>query len=176
MKKNKFIDLKSLFLAMVKKKGGFVNCHAHFDRAFTINQKNLKLSSQLLERKWLLVDKIKRNSTEGDFGNRIEKAIKLMIKQGVKKCASCIDIDSLVELRAIRAAKKIKEKYKSRIEFLIVSQTLKGIINKKERYWLEKSLPLIDIIGSLPSKDRPFLKKHLDILLKICYGIKHEKA
>ena len=159
-----FRDLKRIFLKKVKKRGGFVNCHAHFDRAFTINGQNLRLSQKLLKEKWALVDEIKRESTQLDFEARIEKAIKIMIKQGVKICATFVDVDKITGLKALRAAEKIKKKYKREIKFLLINQTLKGVIEKEARYWLEKALEYVDIIGGLPSRDRPYEEKHLNIL------------
>ena len=41
--------------------GGFVNAHAHFDRAYTVNQVSMSQTKNHLFEKWELVDKIKKN-------------------------------------------------------------------------------------------------------------------
>ena len=56
------------------KKVGFVNAHAHLDRAYTVSRQDFAdslVESHLFE-KWKLIDKIKRESSEEDYFNRIE--------------------------------------------------------------------------------------------------------
>ena len=57
--------LKGTILDKIKQKGGWVNAHAHFDRAFTVNLKNLDLAHQLMEKKWALTDEMKKSSSVG---------------------------------------------------------------------------------------------------------------
>lgn len=160
-----FFDLKSTLIKKIQKNGGFVNCHAHFDRAYTINNDNLNLANKLLEDKWKLIDEIKKKSSQEDFFLRISRALNFMISQGVKVCASFIDIDPIVEYRALDAALLAKKRFKDKINFLIVNQTLKGVLQKKARKYIENSINKIDIIGGLPSKDRPNEDKHIDYIL-----------
>lgn len=160
-------DLKTILIKRINTLGGFTNCHSHFDRAFTISPTELKKASLLMEKKWQLVDKMKRKSSEEDFYLRIKRCLDLMISQGVKNCSSFIDIDPIVEFRALNAAKKIKKDYIKKINFLIVNQTLKGVLDSKARAYIEKAIDDVDIIGGLPSKDRPHAGKHIDYILNL---------
>ncbi|MBI2436964.1 MAG: hypothetical protein HYV41_04460 [Candidatus Magasanikbacteria bacterium] len=45
-------DLKSQFLNEVKNRGGFVNCHAHLDKACYIRRETLASSMVRMETKW----------------------------------------------------------------------------------------------------------------------------
>lgn len=157
-------DLKGIILQKISKKNGFINLHSHLDRAYTFSRQNFFLAHSKLQDKWGLVDEIKRKSSEEEYEMRIEKAINTMIKQGVKYCVSFIDVDSITELRALKAAVKVKKKYASQCQLFLVNQVLKGVLDKTERKWAEKSLEDVDFIGGLPSKDRPHPDKHLDIL------------
>ena len=45
--------------------GGFVNAHAHFDRAYTIKPKMMDKTQDHLFEKWEYVDNFKRNACLG---------------------------------------------------------------------------------------------------------------
>lgn len=158
-------DLKTLLINKINHYQGFVNCHAHFDRAFTINKYSLKKADNLLVEKWQMVDELKKRSSQEDYYVRIKRSLDLMISQGVKVCASFIDIDPIVGFKAIKAAIKVKKEYREKISFLIINQTLKGVLDKKAREFIEKAIDWLDIIGGLPSTDRPNSSKHIDYIL-----------
>jgi len=147
-----------------------VNAHAHFDRAFSVNMKNLGLAHQLMENKWTLVDQMKRKSSQEDYFARIEKSVLTMISQGVSATCTFVDVDPITQLRAIKAAVAVKKKYAEKITLKIINQVLKGVLNKEARAWAEKALEFVDIIGGLPSKDRPSPDKHLDVLFSWAKG------
>lgn len=156
--------LKETILKKIKTKGGWVNAHAHFDRAYTVTPKLLDQAHALMEQKWTLVDSMKRESSEQDYFERIEKATRAMIAQGVTATCTFVDVDPMTELRAIKAAVSVKKKYEKKIKLYIINQVLKGVLDKDARTWSERALNDVDIIGGLPSKDRPHSDKHLDVL------------
>jgi len=156
--------LKETILQKIKASGGWVNAHAHFDRAYTVSPKLLDQAHVRMEEKWTLVDSMKRNSQEEDYFARIEKATQTMIAQGATAACTFVDVDPIAELRAIKAAVAVKKKYRGKIKLLIVNQVLKGVLDTTARTWAEKALSYVDIIGGLPSKDRPYPDKHLDVL------------
>ncbi len=162
-------NFKKLILSEIKKNGGWVNAHAHIDRAFTINPKTLDFyNNHTLEEKWDLVDKVKRVTID-IYYKRISLAIEMMIGQGVKAIGSFIDVDPVCEDRAIKAALKAREHYKDQITIKYITQTLKGVIQKDARKWFDVGAHYVDIIGGLPRRDeRDFGKaeEHLDILLE----------
>lgn len=152
--------LKDTILAQIKQKGGWVNAHAHFDRAYTVNSDNFTLAHELMEKKWTLVDEMKKKSSEEDYFARIEKSVQIMITQGVTVCATFIDVDPIAELRAIHAAVTVKKKYAGEIRLLLINQVQKGLL------WAEKALEYVDIVGATPSKDRPKTAEHIDTVLQ----------
>ncbi|HUD19624.1 MAG TPA: amidohydrolase family protein [Patescibacteria group bacterium] len=162
-------NFKPLMLSEIKKQGGWVNAHAHADRAFTINPDTLDIyKNHSLEEKWDLVDAVKKDATENDYYDRISKAIEVMLAQGVTALGSFIDVDPVCEDRAIRAALRAREHYKKDINIKFINQTLKGIINPEARKWFDVAAQMVDIIGGLPRRDEVDYKKgaeHMDILL-----------
>lgn len=55
----------------IKKAGGWVNTHAHADRAFTLSPEILEMRrTHSLQQKWDALDRLKSESTEEDFYRR----------------------------------------------------------------------------------------------------------
>lgn len=161
-------NFKKLILDEVKKRGGFVNSHAHVDRAFTISPKGLDIyRKHSLQEKWDLVDVVK-NASEEEYYRRISMALELMISQGVIAVGSFIDIDPVAEDRAAKAAVRAKEQYKSQIKVVLINQVLKGVIEPEARKWFDVAMEYVDIVGGLPKRDeRDYGKgsEHIDLLL-----------
>jgi cytosine/adenosine deaminase-related metal-dependent hydrolase len=144
---------------------GFVNCHAHLDRAYTITPETLKETNKHLFEKWKFVDELKKNSSETDYYNRIMAAIHEQYLFGVKAICTFIDVDNVVEYKALDAALEAKEsaKIKYDIDLLIANQTLKPLKDQKNRKIIESVLDDIDIIGGLPGVDQD-KKYHFDVI------------
>lgn len=159
-------NVRNYMLDEIEKSGGFVNTHGHFDRAFTINESRLAETHALMERKWEMNNHLKKQSSIEDYAVRIERAVKVMISQGVRICATFIDVDPLSQLRAMEAAHIVRDRYADQITLLLANQTLCGVISKEGRKWFDMSLDYVDIVGGLPSRDRPDDAKHIDILLQ----------
>jgi cytosine/creatinine deaminase len=164
-------NLKQQFLNEVKKTGGFVSCHGHFDKAFYITKEGLDKSMLDMEQKWLMSDDIKKNSTQEEIEKRIRTALDILIAQGCKLTATFIDAYDAVGHKAIDAANKVKEEYKDKIELLTITQPLGGLINKEARELYEAITAKADIAGGLPSKDRPNDKESYDILFSIAKNL-----
>lgn len=160
------MNQKEKLLEEIKVAGGWVNSHAHFDRAYSLDEKSIKYIYSPLKDKWQLVDDLKRNSTPEDIYLRMESATKHMINQGVQAFGSFIDVDQSVLDKSITAADLLKSNWGDKIKMKFINQTLKGVIDKEARYWFDKSLEFCDIIGGLPAKDINQEEKHLDIILE----------
>jgi len=158
--------LKEIILEKINKKGGFVNTHAHLDRAYTVNAENFHLANASLKEKWFLVDSIKRNSSIFQIYDRMAYALDKMIEQRVQAVGTFIDVDEVVGDKCIRAAEIVKEKFSSDIEIRFINQALKGVINPESRKWFDLGAQFVDIIGGLPAKDEGYEAEHLDILLE----------
>ena len=164
-------DPWQLLLDKVAKNGGFVNAHAHFDRAYTITEENLDdVVYDQLHNKWLYVDKYKESATMNDYCKNIQAALSDQQVMGVTSCVSFIDVDSVVGLKALRAA-GLAKKYAEGIgiDFRVATQTLKGVVSPYERIYLEMALDtgVVDIIGSLPGADAGMEDSHLDIIFEL---------
>lgn len=164
---NPLSDLQS----KINGNGGFVNAHAHFDRAYSVSLENFQNSEGVeshLHAKWKLVDKYKQASTKDSYLQHIMAALRSQHKQGVKACLSFIDCDPVSEDRAIQAAVEAKKIASNELhmKFLIACQTLKGVRDPKAREWFEKSLEFVDVIGGLPGTDAGHEDEHIDILFK----------
>jgi len=164
-------DMKSLYEYKVINSGGYSCHHAHFDKAYIINEDNLKLSQTDMQYKWKLYKFIKENYTYKDLYKRMSMAAEVMIKQGIVNCRTFVDADSTIKLLAIEVALEIKNKYKNEIYIEIAVQPLEGVLNKKSRYFFEKACELADVVGGLPSRDRPEPEKHLDFILSLAKSL-----
>ncbi|MDQ5885703.1 MAG: hypothetical protein QG628_100 [Patescibacteria group bacterium] len=171
MSQTKIIEwnFQHLLVNEIKQNGGWVNAHAHIDRAFTITPESLDIyRKHTLEEKWDLVDAVK-NASEDEYYRRISMGLELMISQGVTAVGSFIDIDPVAEDRAIKAALRAKEQYKDQIKMVTINQVLKGVIEPEARKWFDIASDYVDIIGGLPKRDERDHGKgeeHFDILLE----------
>ena len=164
-------NLKDQILAAIKDKGGFVNCHAHFDKAFYITKEGLDKSMVDMEVKWNMSDQMKREATQEQIEERIRTALDIMITQGCRLTCSFIDAYEAVGEKAIDAAIKIKNEYRDRITFLTITQPLAGLVNADARKLYEAITAKADIAGGLPSKDRPNDGENFDILFSIAKNL-----
>jgi cytosine deaminase len=155
----------------VKAAGGFVNSHAHFDRAYTIDKSNMQeVVYDHLYEKWLYVDDYKESATMNDYCKNIKIALSEQKQMGTTACLSFIDVDSVVGLKALRAAKLAKQYANTiGIDFKVATQTLKGIISPYERIFLDMALDtgVVDVIGSLPGADKGLEGSHLDVIFSL---------
>lgn len=158
-------NLRNLVEEKIKKKGGWVNAHAHFDKAYTTNPSLLKLAHTSLKNKWTLVDDMKKSSTVSQIYDRMAYATESMIAQEVQAVGTFIDVDEMMKDKSIKAASKIRDKYKKDIKIKFINQALKGVLDKKAREWFMIGAEFADILGGLPRKDHPREKEHIDFIL-----------
>ncbi len=148
-----------------------MNCHAHFDKAFYITKEGLDKTTLDMEQKWTMSDGIKRASSQEEIEQRIRMGLDLLVAQGCKMTCTFIDAYEAVGHKAIDAANKVKEEYKSKIEVLTITQPLGGLVDKAARDLYEAITAKADIAGGLPSKDRPKDDENLDILFGIAKNL-----
>ncbi len=163
---NQPIDPKRILLDKIKAKGGWVNAHAHIDRAYILNGDNFKLTSEALATKWDLSDEFKKNAGVDEIYDSMARVVEDMLRQGVQALGSFIDVDPVIGDKAIRAARKLRDKYKDDIELRFINQVVKGVMDPEARKWFEAAAEFVDIIGGLPEKDAGHEAEHLDILFE----------
>ena len=153
---------------IIRERGGFVNSHSHLDRAYTLRPEDFSLDvNKQLKEKWKVIDDLKRNTSTEQYYDNIKSAILCQSFFEVQSILSFVDVDSVCEYRPLLAAQKGKEYALTHgIDLKIACQTLKGVLDKTERKYIEGSLDKIDIIGSLPAADAK-LEGHFDIIMNI---------
>ena len=152
--RNHVRSFKTFIRDEIIKKGGWVNAHAHADRAFTMTPEKIGIyHNSNLQQKWDLVDEVKRTSSVDDYYARFCQSIELMISQGVTAFGTFVDIDPICEDRAIIAVHKAREVYKHDIILKFANQTLKGVIEPEARKWFDIGSDMVDMIGGLPYRD-----------------------
>jgi len=101
------------------KAGGFVNAHAHFDRAYTVHSFSEKERKMHLHEKWKLNDKFKKTASVDCYRKNIELAVKQQIEFGVTAACTFVDIDNITLGAAFCAARQIKEDYSDQFDLKI---------------------------------------------------------
>jgi adenosine deaminase len=160
-------DMRQEFLRLVHEAGGFANYHAHYDKAYLISPQNLRMSMVDMQTKWALYRHLKETYTRENLVERIGRGVQTMVDQGASYCRTLIDADSTIRTLGVEAALEVKKKFKGQIAFEIGVQPLQGVLDDDSREQFEKACSMADVVGGLPSKDRPTPEKHLDIIMRI---------
>ena len=148
------LTIRDMIEPAIMAAGGWVNTHAHADRAYTLSPDVLELRRTCtLQQKWDALDRLKRESTEEIFYRRFCTFFENQIAQGVTALATFVDIDPQSEDRAIKAGLRAREHYKDQLTVKFANQTLKGVIDPEARRWFDIGAELVDIIGALPKRD-----------------------
>lgn len=159
------MNLREVVLQKIKENGGWVNTHAHLDRAYSLDEKSFYYTNSYLKEKWHLVDEMKRAATVDIIYDRMERAVNMFLEQGTQAIGTFIDVDEVIEDRSLIAAQKLIDNYGKDIKIKFANQVLKGVIDPVAREWFDRSVDFVDIIGGLPAKDFGREEEHLDILL-----------
>lgn len=167
-------NLKEELLSKIRENGGWVNCHAHIDRAYTITPERFELFLRPRSEKWSLNDELRISSTVDQIYDRMARAVERMLEQGVVALATYIDVDGLIKDKSIKAAIRLREHYGKEITLKFLNQTSHGLFNteKQSRQWFEVGAEFVDIIGGLPKADLEREAEHFDILLSTAKQLK----
>lgn len=163
--KTGYFNLKNVITKKIKAGGGWVNCHAHIDRAYTITKDNFRYSNAPYQEKWAIVDELKQQSTVTDIYDHMAQAIEILLAQGVTALGTFIDVDEYIKDKAIKAAIKIREKYKSDICIKYINHVKKGVLEFHAREWFEIGAEFADIVGSMLGTDKGKNSEHLDVVI-----------
>jgi cytosine/creatinine deaminase len=171
MKTYSWSPLKKLF-KNIKISGGFVNAHAHLDRAYTVTPEMMELTKNHLHEKWKLVDEIKRSRTTEEYRRDVLLALESQRLRGVSAICSFIDIDGVVGYKAIDGAVLARKDAEAaspnnKMKIMYACQTLKGVLDRKSFELISNRIDSFDIIGSLPGADKNREAEHLDVVMKL---------
>jgi cytosine/adenosine deaminase-related metal-dependent hydrolase len=164
-------DMRAEFFRMVAERGGFANYHNHLDKAYLISLDNLRLGQVDMQRKWDLYRYLQENYTLDDLVSRMSRGIDVMLAQGVRHLRTQVDASSVVGLLPIQAAEIVKKRYEGQIHIQVAIQPLAGVVNPKDREVVEQAAAMADLMGGLPSRDRPTPERHLDIVMGIAKNL-----
>ena len=164
---------------------GLVSCHAHLDRAFTVNEENWAQSRALMEEKWKLVNEIRRANAANPevMKERVRGTLEMMIDQGVAVFSTNVDADLNTGLEVVKAMNELRAEYEGRIVLRFTAHPTQGFLNdektghnpEKLRIF-EEACALCDNVGGLPSADRGMIGgngdlKHMDVIFGIAKNL-----
>lgn len=158
--------------AMIKKNGGWVNAHAHIDRAYSLTKENWHIYNGDMPSKWAFNSRLQEDSTVDEIYDRMAVVMESMIAQGVTAIGAFIDTNEFVKDKSLKAAAKIREKYKKDITIKYINQVLTGVLKPEAREWFDVGAEFADIIGGLPGKDKGREAEHLDVLMQTAKKMK----
>lgn len=164
-------DMRAEFFRIVAARGGFANYHSHLDKAYLISLENLRLGQVDMQKKWDLYKYLQENYTIDDLVERMSRGIEVMISQGVRYVRTQVDASRVVGLLPIEAAELVKEKYRDQIRIDVAIQPLGGVLDAADLSVVEAAAARADLMGGLPSRDRPMPERHLDIVMGIAKNL-----
>lgn len=166
-------NMRDYFARLILDRGGYANYHAHADKAYLMTPQYLELGEIDMQAKWDLYRRLKQGADytfEGLY-RRIERVVQTQIAQGVTHFRTLIDADTSVGTRAVEAALAVKQAYADHLVVEIGTQPLEGVLNPDARRWFEEASAMADLVGGLPSKDRPRPEGHLDVLMQLAKSL-----
>jgi adenosine deaminase len=156
---------------LVHERDGFANYHAHLDKAYLMTPERLGISQISMQDKWKLYRDLKEAYTIQDLYERIKRGVQSQIDQGTTFFRTLIDADSVIGLKGIEAALMVQKEFHGQIHFEIGVQPLEGVRDLETRRFFERACEMVNVVGGLPSRDRPEPEKHLDTILQIAKAL-----
>lgn len=178
----------------VERIGGYLNGHAHLDRAFTRGME-LHLASDAprkgltLQEKQSLTGTLHRGSayTEESLGERMGLFLEESAKSGVTRVDSFIDVANDIPLGeglgALRVALDLKKEYERLLDFRVGAYPIFGFKDSDPSRWelFVEAGREADFLGTLPERDDPIyygngrdhigFKEHLRRTLKLALDL-----
>ena len=159
-------EFEKVLRTHVKDLKGWFNAHAHIDRAHTFRPEYYHHADKKLHEipNYPLI--IKQHITgdlhegkayeEEELIQRISKTLEEMIRLGYRRVDSFIDTTAdIPDLRALKVALMLKEKYQDQIKFRVGAYPIFGFEDAKSDRWdvFVQGANLADFIGTLPERD-----------------------
>lgn len=153
---------------LVQKYGGYVNAHAHLDRARTIDPRYLEhygttplaATSATLRVKQSLTGELHKGEaySSADLTQRISLILEESATMGVREIISFIDATPDIGLRAMEITANLREKYRETISLKIAAHPIFGFKEDsfyRESRWdvFQEACKIADIVGALPERD-----------------------
>ena len=153
----------SLLDFKLKLSDGFINCHAHIDRAGTMKFTNKDHMKKHLQEKWRLVNEVKQTLSQHSYYENILASCLKQKEFNTNTIISFIDLDSTIHSKALLGAVRAKEELKAHgVSLHIGNQTVGGFTADNLKLF-EDNIEHLDFLGGLPKSDEN-PDRHLDIL------------
>ncbi|MCF7928092.1 MAG: hypothetical protein K9L68_03890 [Spirochaetales bacterium] len=146
--------------------GGWFNAHAHIDRSFVMESRYVEhadmdpweIATYPLEVKQHITGVLHEGLaySRDSLKERISRGLDEAIAAGTRRLDSFIDVTAdCVGLRALEAAKEVKEEYAGEIDFRIGAYPIFGFQDTEPERWeiFEAGSAIADFIGTLPERD-----------------------
>jgi len=157
---------ETLIRQSVKEAGGFLNGHAHLDRALVMDPKYVahadmdpwEIATYPLEVKQHTTGVLHEGIayTRESLYERLSQALDESIRFGVTRLDTFVDTTADgVELRALEVALDLKSKYRDKIDLRVGAYPIFGFKDDEPRRWevFVAAASLADFIGTLPERD-----------------------
>ncbi|MCH8945384.1 MAG: hypothetical protein IIA85_00480 [Nanoarchaeota archaeon] len=154
-----------LFLEEVMDQGGFVNFHAHLDRAETLEEEYLKhvsmnpmdVAGYPLKLKQSLTGDLHKGLAykEDNLRERLSRVLDMSIHYGTREIWSFIDTTADEARGSLDVALEVKESYKGKIDLRLAAYPIFGFKDSDEDRWnvFREAAEKADFLGALPERD-----------------------
>lgn len=143
----------------------FVEPHVHLDKVLLSEEFGYSPS---IGHARGIIKKAKETFTVSSVKDRINRIIRLALKQGVTVIRSHVDIDCIVGLKSLQALNELRRDYSNYVAIQIVANPQEGIFKQEgTEDLLAKSLDSgVDVMGGLPEAEvsTEQSKQHLHIV------------
>jgi len=155
---------------------GFVDSHIHLDKAYTasgLDEAPAGLGEYTGGTHSIIpsIRTLKEKFTEEDVLERGRKALIESLKQGTTAHRVFVDVDSVVGLKCVNAAIKLKREFEGLIDLQVVAFPQEGLVGNQENVeLLYKAAELgADVVGGIPWYENSIdeANRHLDIVFSV---------
>lgn len=150
---------------------GFVNAHAHIDKALLHRTAGAETRFEDGVMKAPMAE-AKTEFTVDSVKERARRVLDKAIATGTVAMRTHVDIDEYAGLTGLRAVGELREEYRDRIDLQVVAFPQEGLGSEASITLMREALESgADLVGGKPSAD-PDLERHLDIVLDLAveYG------
>ncbi|MFT8363927.1 MAG: amidohydrolase family protein [Sporolactobacillus sp.] len=145
---------------------GLNESHIHLEKAYLLDK--MHQDAACLSDAIQITSDLKKTFTVPDIEERASRVLKKSIQSGVTNLRCHVEVDDILQLKAMETILNLKEKFKDKITLQIVTFPQEGIfVQQHAAALMEESLKMgADAVGGIPYNDRDPLE-HLDFVYKL---------
>jgi len=100
---------------------GFVDCHMHFDKVFSLGEKDSKTLDAAIEEFYSYCNNIKEGEWKTDIKRRAKEAARFAVQSGTTSLRTHVNIEPNTDLQGIEAMNELKNELKDYVDIKITS-------------------------------------------------------